>query len=436
MVEQIKKWFMIAERGSDFRTESIAGLTTFVAMMYIVIVNPTMLSQGGIDFGGAYIATIIAVIIGTLIMGGVANYPIAIAPGIGINAYFVFVVILSHGVPWQEALGASFVASAIFLLLSVTRFRQMLLDAIPESLKTAIAVGIGMFIAVIGMENGRLIVGSPTTITTLGELSDPVAYLTLIGLAITLILMAYKVKSSIFLGMIAVACISVAGGYIELPAAPFAFPTGLDKTFCQMSFENIFSADQLLVIFTVLLVTLFDTTGTMLGVGKQAGLIKKGEFPNLQSALLADAVASFFGSIFGTGPTSSYVESGAGVAAGGRTGFASIVTAFLFLLMLFCVPLAKAFSSMPAVTAPALIIVGFLMMMDVRSINWDYIPEAFPSFVTVMVMPLSYSITTGVGAGFILYVVLNFCAGRRREIHPLMYIFALLFFLQFTIMKL
>ena len=433
-MEQLNKYFLFRQRGTNLRTEILAGATTFLSMMYIVIVNPTTFSAGGMDFGGVYVATIIATIVGTLIMGALANYPIAIAPGLGINAYLVYVVILSQGVSWQQALGAAAIASGIFTLLSLTQFREMFINAIPESLKKSIAAGIGLFVALIGFRSGGIVVDSPATLITLGDLGDPKLLLTVVGLIFTMVLMVKEVNGAIFIGMVFTAVVSFVLGYWTLPESIFSMPSGFDQTFMQLSFDEMPSLS--MVIFTLLLVTLFDTAGTMLGVGQQAGLIRDGKFPNLKSALLADSVGSFVGAFAGTGPTSSFVESGTGVAAGGRTGFASIVTAFLFLLMLFCVPLAKAFSSMPAVTAPALIIVGFLMMMDVRSINWDYIPEAFPSFVTVMIMPLSYSITTGVGAGFILYVVLNFCAGRRREIHPLMYIFALLFFLQFTIMKL
>ncbi len=427
-MERLRQWFAFEERRTDFRTEALAGLTTFISMMYILVVNPSVLSRAGIDFGGAYIATVVASIVATLIMGIVANYPIAIAPGIGINAYFVFTVIISDGVPWQEALGAAFVSSSLFILLSVTRFRQMLIDSIPESLKIAIAAGIGMFIALIGLENGHLVVNSPTTITMLGDMKDPVAYLTLLGMLVTVVLMANRVRGAIFLGMLLTGVVSFLLGFIEMPAAPFALPAGLDKTFCQLSFAHIDTLS--LVIFTVLLVTLFDTTGTMIGVGRQAGLIRDGKFPHLQSALLADSIGSFVGALFGTGPTSSFVESGTGVAAGGRTGFTSVVTAGLFLLMLFCAPLAKAFSSMPAVTAPALIIVGSLMVEGMRTIAWTDVTEAFPAFFTMLIMPLSYSIATGVGAGFILYAILKLSMGQGKTVHPLLYVFAVLFIIQ------
>jgi len=427
-MNKLRVWFAFQERRTDFRTEILAGLTTFLSMMYILVVNPSVLSRTGIDFGGAYIATAVASMIATLVMGVAANYPIAIAPGIGINAYFVFTVILSDGVPWQEALGAAFVASVLFVALSLTSFRQMLIDAIPASLKTAIAAGIGLFIALIGLENGRLVIDSPTTITMLGDMKDPVAYLTLLGLLVTTVFMANRVRGAIFLGMIFTGFTAWLLGFIALPPAPFALPSGLEKTFFQLSFAHIDKL--LLVIFTVLLVTLFDTTGTMLGVGRQAGLIREGKFPHLQSALLADSIGSLVGALLGTGPTSSFVESGTGVAAGGRTGFAAVVTAVLFGVMLFCAPLAKAVSSMPAVTAPALILVGSLMAEGMRTIPWDDMTEAFPAFFTMLIMPLSYSIASGVGAGFILYAVLKLATGQGKKVHPLLYLFAVLFMLQ------
>lgn len=427
-MDKLRVWFAFEERRTDFRTEILAGLTTFLSMMYILVVNPSVLSRAGIDFGGAYIATAVASIIATLIMGVAANYPIAIAPGIGINAYFVFTVILSDGVPWQEALGAAFAASVLFVAISITPFRQMLIDAIPASLKTAIAAGIGLFIAFIGLENGRLVIDSPTTITMLGDMKDPVAYLTLLGLLVTTVFMANRVRGAIFLGMIFTGMTAWLLGFIALPSAPFALPDGLDKTFFQLSFAHIDKL--LLVIFTVLLVTLFDTTGTMLGVGRQAGLIREGKFPHLQSALLADSIGSLAGALLGTGPTSSFVESGTGVAAGGRTGFAAVVTAVLFGVMLFCAPLAQAVSSMPAVTAPALILVGSLMAEGMRTIPWDDMTEAFPAFFTMLIMPLSYSIASGVGAGFILYAVLKLATGQGKKVHPLLYLFAVLFVLQ------
>ena len=427
-MSRLESLFSFEERKTNLRTEILAGVTTFMSMLYIVIVNSTTFSQGGMDFGGVYLATIIATIVATLIMGFVANYPIAIAPGIGINAYLVYTVIISQGVPWQDALGLACTASAIFIVLSVSRFRQMLIDSIPESLKAAMGAGIGLFIALIGLENGHLVMPSPATLVTLGSFSDPTAYLTVLGLVVTMGLMVLRVNSAIFLGMIITAVVAYIQGFLELPAAPFALPSGLQHTLFALRFDSVTVFP--MVVFTLLLVTLFDTTGTMLGVGRQAGIIRDGKFPNLQSALLADSIGSFVGAFAGTGPTSAFVESGTGVAAGGRTGCASVVTAALFALLVFCEPLAKSISAVSAISAPALILVGAFMMDSLRDIDWLDSTESFPAFFTAILMPMTYSIANGVGIGFILYALLKTISGRWREVHPLMYLLAVMFIIQ------
>jgi len=426
----LKEWFKFSERKTDFSTEIIAGMTTFVTMVYIVVVNPAILSKTGMDFNGVFVATILASMIGTLIMGIFANYPIAIAPGMGMNAYFAFAVVLAMGVAWQQALGAVFIASVIFMILSFTKFRNSLIDAIPISLKQGITAGIGLFITFIGLQNAKLVVGSPATLVTLGNLEDPMTFLTVIGLIISLVLMVNRVKGALFLGMILTAIIAFFQGLLVLPDTFFSMPSGLDKTFMQMDIQGVFDGGLYAIIFTFLIVTLFDTTGTMLGIGEQAGLIKEGKFPNIRGALLADAFGSTFGAILGTSPTSSYVESGAGVAAGGRTGFTAVVVALLFALVLFCAPIAQMLASLPAVTAPSLIIVGFLMMNGLRKIDWNDMEEAFPAFLVLLMMPLCYSITTGVGIGFIIYPLLKIFRGKAAQVHPLMYIFMILFILQ------
>ncbi len=430
-MEQLKKYFLFEERNTNLRTEVLAGATTFLSMMYIVIVNPTTYSAGGMDFGGVYLATIIATVVATLIMGVAANYPIAIAPGLGINAYLVYTVILSEGVSWQKALGAAAIASGIFTFLSLTSFREMFINSIPESMKKSIAAGIGLFIALIGLHNGHIVMANSATMVGFGEMNDSTFILTVVGLLITMVLLVMRVTGAIFVGMVITAVIAKIFGYLELPATPFSIPSGFDQTFMQLSFDGMGSLS--FVIFTLLLVTLFDTTGTMLGVGRQAGLIKEGKFPNLKSALLADSLGSFVGSFAGTGPTSAYVESGTGVSAGGRTGFTSFVTAALFILLIFCQPLAAALSSVPAITAPALILTGCFMVADVSSIDWFDYSEAFPAFLTMSLMPFTYSITNGVGVGMITYVILKICAGKFKEIHPLLIIMAILFFGQLAL---
>lgn len=424
-MESLKKYFKFEERGTNLRTEILAGVTTFLAMVYIVIVNPSVFSAGGVNFGGVYIATIVAAVVGTLIMGAIANYPIAIAPGLGINAYVVYTVIIGMGLPWQQAFGAAVVASGIFIILSLTSFREMFINSIPESQKKAIAAGIGLFIALIGFRNGHIVMPSEATMVSFGNFSDEVFILTVAGLIITMLLMVLRISGAVFLGMILTAVLAKILGWWELPSEIFAMPTGFESTFMKVEIGDILQLAP--IIFTLLLVTLFDTAGTMLGIGRQAGLIKDGQFPNLKSALLADSVASFVGAFFGTSPTSAYVESGTGVSAGGRTGFASVVTAALFVTMIFFQPLAAAIASLPSVTAPALILTGCFMCANVATIDWNDYSEAFPAFFTLVLIPFTYSITTGIGIGIIFYCVLKICSGKISEVHPLLILMAILF---------
>ena len=430
-MEKIKRWFEFENRQTNLRTEIIAGVTTFLSTLYIVVVNPTLFSRGGMDFGDVYLATILATITATLVMGIAANYPIVVAPGIGINAYLVYSVIIAEGTPWQEALGASLLASGLLILVSLSSLRQMLIQAIPPSLKAAISVGIGLFIAVIGLENGRLLVSSPATVLTLGDLADPMAALTVLGLFLTMGLMALRVTGAIFISMLLIAVTAYFEGLMDVPSSFFALPGGLSQTFWQFSFANM--GNLTATIFILFLVTLFDTTGTMLAVGRQAGLVKGETFPHLKSVLLADAFGGFVGAALGTGPASAFVESGSGVAAGGRTGFAAVVTAGLFALLTFCAPLARMIASVPAITAPALILVGAFMMESVAEIDWRDYTEAFPAFFTLLFMPVSFSIASGVGLGFILYVFLKMVTGRRQSVHPLMYVLSVLFAIQMAV---
>ena len=424
------RWFRLQERGTTVGTEILAGITTFFTMVYIVIVNPGILSEAGMDFHGVFVATIAASIIGTLIMGLASNYPIVIAPGMGLNAYFAFSVVAGGGISWQTALGAVFVAGVIFILLSLTQFRYMLLDAIPTSLKHAITVGIGLFITFIGLQNSGIIVDSPSTLLTLGKLTEPMTLLTVIGLIISLILMSYRVKGYLFIGMLITAVIAWFMGLLELPATFVALPNGLSETAFQMDIAGVFSNGLYAVIFTFLLITLFDTTGTMLGVAEQAGLLKDGKFPRSRGALLADAVGTTAGSVLGTSPTSAYIESSAGVAVGGRTGLTAVTVSILLGLTLFFSPIVSVLASIPAITAPSLIIVGFLMISVVQKIEWNDFEVVFPAFLIIVLMPLTYSIATGIGVGFIVYPILKAIRGKWRDVHPIFYVFAVLFFIQ------
>lgn len=422
--------FKLKERGTTVPTELMAGVTTFLTMVYIVIVNPGVLSKAGMDFHGVFIATILASIVATLIMGLFANYPIVIAPGMGLNAYFAFSVVGGSGVSWQVALGAVFVAGALFIVLSLTTFRYMLLDAIPASLKHAITAGIGLFITFIGLQNAKIIVASPATLLTLGNLREPMTSLTIIGLIASLILMAYQVQGFLFFGMLITAVLAWITGLLTMPERFVSAPTGLSATAFQLDINGVFSGGMYAVIFTFLLITLFDTTGTMLGVAEQAGLLKDNKFPRSRGALLADAIGTSTGALLGTSPTSAYIESSSGVAVGGRTGLTAVTVCVLLALTLFFSPIIAVLASIPAITAPALIIVGFLMMNVLRKIEWHDLEEAFPAFLIVVLMPLTYSIATGIGIGFIVYPVLKLLRRKRNDVHPIFYLFAVLFFIQ------
>ncbi len=423
-------WFKLKERGTTVSTEIMAGITTFLTMVYIVIVNPGVLSKAGMDFHGVFIATVLASIAATLIMGLVANYPIVIAPGMGLNAYFAFTVVGGGDVNWQTALGAVFVAGIIFILLSLTSFRYMLLDAIPSSLKHAITAGIGLFIAFLGLQNSKIVIASESTLVTLGHLSEPMTLLTIIGLAVSLVLMAYNVKGFLFIGMLITSLLAWIFGLLHAPASIVSLPSGFASTAMQLDIGGVFSNGMYAVIFTFLLITLFDTTGTMLGVAEQAGLMKDNKFPRARGALLADAVGTTVGSLLGTSPTSAYVESSSGVAAGGRTGLTAITVSVLLAITLFFSPTVEVLAGIPAITSPALIIVGFLMMNGLRQIDWRDLEEAFPAFLIVILMPLTNSIATGIGIGFIVYPVLKLIRGKRKDVHPIFYLFAVLFFIQ------
>lgn len=370
----MESWFKFKERSTSIRTELLAGITTFFTMVYIVIVNPGILSQAGMDFNGVFVATVLASIIGTLIMG--------------------------------------------------------LLDAIPASLKHAITAGIGLFITFIGLQNSGIIVSSPATLLTLGSLVEPQAILTIVGLIITLILMAYRVKGYLFIGMLITGIIAGVSGLLKLPEKLVALPSGLSSTFFRMDIGGVFANGLYAIIFTFLLITLFDTTGTMLGVAEQAGLVKGGKFPRARGALLADAIGTTTGAVMGTSPTSAFIESSAGVAVGGRTGLTAVTASILLGLTLFFSPVIAVLATFPAITAPVLIIVGFLMINVVSKIDWSDFEIAFPAFLIIVILPFSYSIATGIGVGFITYPILKAVRGKWREVHPIFYLFAVLFFIQ------
>lgn len=426
--------FHMKELQTNAKTEVLAGFTTFLTMVYIVIVNPIILSDAGVPFDQVFLATIISTVIGTLWMGLMANYPIAIAPGMGLNAFFTYAVVISSNgsIDYVTAFSAVFVAGILFIILSLTPLREKLIEIIPSNLKHGITAGIGLFIAFIGLRLSGLVTAHPQNLVMLGDITSPSVLLTLFGLFITLILMVMNVYGAIFYGMVATAVLAFFtnqlkfDGFFKTPSLPEGIIVWnpVDSIMTVLEF-GLFG-----IVISFLLVTLFDTTGTMVGVAKQAGLMKGESMPRARQALLADSVATTIGAMFGTSPTSAYIESSAGVAVGGRTGLTSVVVAGLFIVAAFFGPLVSSLSSVAAITAPALIIVGGLMIGAVKQIDWDMFDEAFPAFIVLLAMPLTNSIATGIELGFILYPVLKIFKGQAKSVHPLLYVFAVLFLLQ------
>ncbi|CAH0163192.1 AGZA family xanthine/uracil permease-like MFS transporter [Peribacillus sp. V2I11] len=422
----MEKFFSLKENGTDVRTEVMAGVTTFLTMVYILIVNPALLSSIGIPFEQVFMATVISAVIGTLIMGLVAKYPIAIAPGMGLNAYFASVV-GAQGLSYQTVFGTVFIAGLLFLLISVTSLRKMIIDAIPNSLKYGITSGIGLFIAFIGLKNAGIVVPNESTMVTLGDLHQPGTVLALAGLFITLIFMARNIKGAIFIGMIITAIIGYFIGLLNFDGVLSVPPT---PVFFDIDIAGVFTNSLYSIVFAFLLVTIFDTTGTLIGVTEQAGLTKDGKIPRAKKAFLGDAIATTVGSMFGTSPSTAYVESSTGVAAGGRTGLTATVVAILFAASIFFSPLISAISSVQAITAPVLIIVGCFMMEGLAKVNWKIFDEAFPAFAIILTMPLTSSISTGIAIGFITYPLMKVFSGKGKSVHPLIYIFGLIFLVQ------
>ncbi|GLH64024.1 NCS2 family permease [Parageobacillus sp. G301] len=426
--------FDLTKHNTNLKTEIIAGFTTFLTMVYIIVVNPVVLSDAGVPFSQVFTATIIATVIGTLWMALFANYPIAIAPGMGLNAYFAYSVVGSHGnISYEVAFSAVFVAGIIFVILSLTPFRSKLIEAIPENLKHGITAGIGLFIAFIGMRLTGIIQAHPQNLVALGDLHSPSVILTLVGLAATLVLMSLGVNGALFFGMVITGVIAYFTGQLKFEKGFVSMPSlpeGLVVANPLTAISDVIHYGLYAVVFSFLLVTIFDTTGTMIGVAQQAGLMKGKTMPRVREALLSDSIATTIGAMFGTSPTSAYIESSSGVAAGGRTGITALTVAILFILSAFFGPLVSAVSGISAITAPALIIVGSLMMGNIARIQWDQLDEAFPAFLIILSMPLTSSIATGIALGFISYPLLKITRGKWREVHPLVYIFAVLFFYQ------
>ena len=420
----MKKYFQFDELGTNYKREILGGLTTFLSMAYILAVNPDMLSQAGMDYNAVFVATALAAAVGSLFMGLIAKYPIALAPGMGLNAFFAFSVVLGMGMAWETALTGVLFSGLVFIILSLTGLRETIINAIPAQLKYAVGAGIGLFITFVGFQSAGIIVDDSSTLTVLGDVTSGNTLLAVFGVFVTAIFMAKKINGGIFYGMVITAIAGMIFGLVKLPEKIVSGIPDISPTFGAAfeafgNFDLILNMDFLIVVLTFLFVDFFDTAGTLMAVAGQAGLVKDNKLPRAGRALLADALATVTGAIFGTSTTTSYVESTAGVAAGARTGLASVVTGILFLLALFFSPVLSVVTS--AVTAPALIIVGALMVSSLKLIEWDKIEIAIPAFLVVLCMPLGYSIATGIAVGFLFYPITMIVAGRSKEIHPIMY---------------
>jgi AGZA family xanthine/uracil permease-like MFS transporter len=424
----LERYFRLSENQTTVRQEMLGGLTTFLTMAYIVVVNPQILSQAGMPVEGVVFATCVASAAATLVMGLYANYPIALAPGMSLNAYFTYSVCMSMHVPWRTALGVIFLSGVFFLILTVTRVREQIVNGIPDCLKHSTAGGIGMFIAFVGLRNAKLVVANPATFVSLGSFSNRESQLACLGLVIMLILMTRKVSGAILIGIFATTLVGILRGLSAWPAAVFSWPHP-SATWLQLDLRGALHLGLLEIIFIFLFVDLFDNIGTLVGVCEQGGFVKNGKIPRVGRALVSDAVGTIFGALTGTSTVTSYIESAAGVTAGARTGLSNVVVGVLFLLAAFCSPLAAA---VPAyATAPALIVVGALMTESIARVRWAEFTEAIPAFVTLLATPLTFSIATGLSLGLISYTLVKVAAGKFREISLLIWILTALFILRY-----
>ncbi|MFD2868917.1 guanine permease [Kurthia sp. 3B1D] len=432
----MKKYFLFDELGTTYSREIIGGVTTFLAMAYILAVNPLILADAGMDKGAVFVATALAAIVGSLIMGVIAKFPIALAPGMGLNAFFAYTVVLTYGIPWQTGLTGVFFSGVIFILLSLTGIRETIINAIPQQLKYAVSAGIGLFITFVGLKGAGIIVASESTFITLGDLSQGSVLLAIFGIFLAVIFLTKKVSGGIFFTIVITAIVGMVTGVVKTPESIVSAVPSVSSTFGVAldpiihDFGSLLNTQFLIVVLTFLFVDFFDTAGTLMAVADKAGLIRKdGTMPRAGRALMADALGTTIGSLFGTSTTTAYVESTSGVAAGARSGFSSVIVAILFALSLFFFPLLDVLTG--AVTAPALVMVGVLMVSSLRLIEWNDFEIAVPAFLTVFMMPMGYSIATGIAVGFIFYPITMILAGRRKEVHPLMYVMFFVFLAYF-----
>lgn len=420
----LERLFQLQAHGTTVRTELLAGLTTFLTMAYILFVNPSILGETGMDKGAIFVATCLAAAIGSAVMGLIANYPIALAPGMGLNVFFTFTVVKGMGYSWEVALGAVFLSACLFFVLSIFRIREWIINSIPLELRSAIAAGIGLFLALVALQSAGIVVDHPATLVGLGDLSKPAVLLAIFGFFLIIGLDALKVKGAMLIGILLITLISILLGISDFQGIT-SMPPSLAPTFLQLDIKGAFDVGLISVIFAFLFVDLFDNSGTLIAVAKKAGLMRAdGHMPKMGRALLADSTAAMAGSLLGTSTTTSYVESAAGVSVGGRTGLTAVTVAVLFLLALFFSPLA---ASVPGfATAPALLFVAILMASGLAEIEWSDMTIAAPVLVTALAMPLTYSIATGIAFGFIAWVAIRVLTGRWRELNPMLSILAIL----------
>jgi AGZA family xanthine/uracil permease-like MFS transporter len=427
----LDRYFGLTASGTDIRTEFVAATTTFLTMVYIVFVNPTILGNAGMDKGAVFVATCIAAAVSTLVMALYANYPIGLAPGMGLNAFFAFTVVLTYKFTWQQALAAVFCSGVLFLLISIFRIREYVINAIPRNLKLAIAAGVGLFLGIIALEQAKIVVAHPATLVTLGDLTQGPAILCLVGFVLIVALNARRVIGGTLIGILAVTLAGVPLGLATFSGVVSA-PPSLAPTFLQLDFSRVTEASFLIVVLTFLFIDVFDNAGTLIGVTHRAGLLDRdGNLPRMKQALLADSFAAMFGALIGTSTTTSYIESASGVSAGGRTGLTAAFVALLFLLALFFAPLA---GMVPAyASAAALLYVACVMTQGLAEIAWDDITEYAPAVVAAVTMPLTYSIATGIGLGFITYAAAKILSGKFAELRPAVIVLAVLFGLKFAL---
>ena len=429
----MEKFFKLKENNTDAKTEFIAGLTTFMTMAYILIVNPSILSAAGMDQGAVFTATALSAVIATLIMGLYAKLPFAQAPGMGLNAFFAYTIVIQMGYSFEFALTAVLLEGIIFILLTIFNVREAIVDSIPKGIKNAISVGIGLLIALIGLEGAGIVVHTDGgTIVSLGNIVSGSGLLATIGLLITSVLIAQNVKGALFIGMIITAIIGIPMGITPMPSKIISMPPSIAPTFFKFDFHNIFSLDMVIALFTLLFMDMFDTIGTLVGVATKAKMLDKdGKVPNIKKALFSDAVGTTLGACLGTSTVSTFVESASGVAEGGRTGLTAVSTAFMFFLALFFAPLFAVIT--PAVTASALVLVGLFMIEPIKEIDLHDFTEAIPAFLTIIMMPFAYSISDGIVFGVISYIILKLFTGKRKEISLTTVILGLVFLLKFLI---